>query len=340
MAQIIADRIKDATTSTGNTNITLANTAPAGYKTFASGFGASVSRQVSYCIANPNSPYEWEAGFGLYTSSTNTLVRSLVTSNSAGTQPTKIIFPSGTKDVFCTTPSASMLVQDSNGTIEIANNNSSGSQSISTTVHSSGSVPISFSITCVEPTGANASGTYLSVSSATGTGSGDGGDITIAAGSAPGAGLGGTINISAGASNTGNGGNISLTAGDGDGDAGGIYLVAGNASASSSVSGGIVEITSGTAFGSGSNGYIQISIGSQPAINIFPADATTNAAVKIGLFGVTAVVRPTTANTTAGTFVVNSGTAINTGSTFAGGGGNTYTLGQVVAALVKLGILT
>jgi hypothetical protein len=319
MAQIIADRIKDATISTGNTNITLANTAPAGYKTFASGFGASVSKQVSYCIANP----------------TNTLVRSLVTSNSSGTQPTKISFPAGTKDVFCTTPSASMLVQDSNGAIEIANNNASGSQSLTTAVHSTGTVPTSLSITCVDPTGANQSGTYLSFASAAGTGTGDGGSVTIAAGYAPGAGAGGAINITAGGSNTGSGGNISLTAGDGDGTTGGISLAAGNASASSSVSGGIVEITSGTAFGSGSNGYIVISIGSQTAITISPADATTNAAVKIGLFGVTAVVRPTTANTTAGTFVVGSGTAVNQASTFSG-----YTIGQIAAALVKLGILT
>lgn len=54
----------------------------------------------------------------------------------------------------------------------------------------------------------------------------------------------------------------------------------------------------------------------------------------IGCYGVTPVVRPTTA-ITAGSFVANAGTAVNSASTF-----NGYTLAQISAALNSLGLLT
>jgi hypothetical protein len=54
---------------------------------------------------------------------------------------------------------------------------------------------------------------------------------------------------------------------------------------------------------------------------------------KLSFWNKTPIVQPTTAITGA-TFVVNSGTAVNTGSTFGG-----YTLDKVVAALVNIGIL-
>lgn len=54
---------------------------------------------------------------------------------------------------------------------------------------------------------------------------------------------------------------------------------------------------------------------------------------KIGFWNKTPIVQPTTA-VTAGTFVANTGTAINTASTFDG-----YTLGKVVTALRNIGLL-
>jgi len=372
MVQPVADRVKDATTTVGSgTSITLSNTAPAGYQTFLQGFGASTDKQICYCISNPNSPYEWEVGLGLYTSSTNTIFRSRVLSTSSGTT-TKIELPAGTKDVFCTAPSGSLLVQDNLGTIEIPNVRNGSSSLIQNQVNSAGRVQNTIGFSCITPTLAGQPGTdllfeagnssttgaggyvYMSGGSAPGTGSGgdasivsgdssagDAGTISITGGTAFGGGIGGTIYLYAGGSDSGLGGAVEIIAGDGGTNGGGnISVTAGGASASYTGDGGSISIDAGISLGSGSNGSILLTLATQPAITIQPADATTTAAAKIGLFNATPVVRPTTANTTASTFVVGSGTALNTNSTYAGGSGNTYTFGQVVAALVKLGILT
>ena len=334
MALPIADRVKDATLTIGTGNITLSNTAPAGYQTFLAGFGSSTSRNVCYCISNPNSPYEWEIGYGAYTSATNTLARGTVLSNSAGTQPTKINFPAGTKDVFCTTASKSMLVQNSSGDIDIPNTGQQGSVSIRPELTSAGYAATAFNFTCPTPTLAAQNGTYLDISAGAGSTTGDGGYANLAGGSAPGSGAGGDVFLVAGGSLSGVGGNIQITAGDGSTVGGDINLTSGGVP-SGVGSGGNISIDAGVASGAGSNGQIKLSLGGVSAITIQPADATTTAAAKIGLFDATPVVRPTIANTTAGTFIVSSGTAVNTASTFSG-----YTVGQIAAALVKLGILT
>ena len=355
MALPIADRVKDATTTTGTVNITLSNTAPAGYQTFLQGFGASTSKQICYCISNPNSPYEWETGFGGYTSSTNTLTRAVVTATSVAGSTVKINFPAGTKDVFCTTPSKSMLVQNGSGTIDIPNITNSGSITIAPELAPAGYAATGMAIFCPAPTLAAQNGTYLDMAAGASSTTGNGGYVSLTAGDAVGSGLGGDLYLHAGSSSTGSagnvelfaggsgttvGGNISIIAGDGLTVAGNINLTAGGVSASGAGSGGNISIDSGGASGAGSNGSIALTLAGVSAITIQPADATTTAAAKIGLFTATPVVRPTTANTTAGTFVVSSGTALNVNSTYAGGSGNTYTFGQVVTALVKLGILT
>ena len=60
----------------------------------------------------------------------------------------------------------------------------------------------------------------------------------------------------------------------------------------------------------------------------------TAAAQKLGFWGATPIVRPTTA-TVAAAFTANAGTTVNDASTFGG-----YTIGQVVAALKAAGLLT
>jgi len=341
MAIPIADRVKDATNVIGAANAVLLNTAPAGYVTFFQGFGSSSNKPVCYCISNPNSPYEWETGFGSYTSSTNTLNRVIVAATSVPGSTDKINFPAGIKDVFCTTPSNSMLVQNTNGQVNIPSIiDTSTSFTIAPDLSASGYAASYFSISCPTSTRAAQSGTFIEVAAGSGTTTGAGGYISLSGGSAPGAGLGGDLYLNSGNSVTGSAGIVYILAGSGDAGGGGVDITAGGVSSSGAGSGGNITITSGIAEGSGSNGSISLTLASQPAITIQPADATITAAAKIGLFDATPVVRPTTANTTAGTFVVGSGTALNTNSTYAGGSGNTYTLGQVVAALVKLGILT
>ena len=98
MAFVIKDRVREATTSTGTTTITLAG-AVTGFNTFASiGNGNS----TYYTIAGQTGS-EWEVGIGTYTSSGTTLSRDTVLDNYLGTTAL-VNFSAGTKDVFCTYP--------------------------------------------------------------------------------------------------------------------------------------------------------------------------------------------------------------------------------------------
>jgi hypothetical protein len=66
---------------------------------------------------------------------------------------------------------------------------------------------------------------------------------------------------------------------------------------------------------------------------------TNGAADKIGFFGATAVVQPSTTGTTTG-FTAGTGTTVVSGSTFTGNTGTTaYTIGDIVNALKLLGLM-
>ena len=101
MALVIADRIKETTTTTGTGTVTL--------------LGASTGFQSFAVVGNANTTYytiaaqtgtEWEVGIGTYTLSGTTLARTTVLSNSSATQPSALSFSAGTKDVFVTYPSS------------------------------------------------------------------------------------------------------------------------------------------------------------------------------------------------------------------------------------------
>ena len=99
MALVLADRVKETTTTAGTGTVTLAG-ASAGFQAFSViGTGST----TYYCIAGQTGS-EWEVGVGTYTLSGTTLARTTVLANSAGTQPTALTFSSGTKDVFITYP--------------------------------------------------------------------------------------------------------------------------------------------------------------------------------------------------------------------------------------------
>ena len=99
----LADRVKDTTTSTGTTSITLAGTPPTGYVTFATGFG-SASTWVAYVIQGQTGG-EWEVGEGTFNGTTGLTREVVLSSSNAGAL---VNFSAGTKDVFCS-PSASYL---------------------------------------------------------------------------------------------------------------------------------------------------------------------------------------------------------------------------------------
>jgi hypothetical protein len=93
LALIIADRVRDTTTTTGTGNITVSGTAPITYRTFSA--VCSVSDTFPYFIA-ARTLNEWEVGLATYTSS-NTIARTQIFSSSnAGSL---VSFSAGTKDV-------------------------------------------------------------------------------------------------------------------------------------------------------------------------------------------------------------------------------------------------
>ena len=98
MALILADRVKDTTTTAGTGTITLSGTAPTGYQNFSViGNGNTTYYTIAHQTAN-----EWEVGIGTYTSSGTTLARTtILASSNAGSA---VNFSAGTKDVFVTAP--------------------------------------------------------------------------------------------------------------------------------------------------------------------------------------------------------------------------------------------
>jgi hypothetical protein len=99
MTLVLADRVKDTTTTTGTGTVTLSGTAPSGYQTFGAGVGDG--NTTYYTISGG---LEWEVGIGTYTTAGTTLSRSTVISSSnAGSLVT---FSAGTKDVFVTYPAS------------------------------------------------------------------------------------------------------------------------------------------------------------------------------------------------------------------------------------------
>lgn len=99
MALVLADRVKETTTTAGTGTVTL-DGASTGFQSFAVIGNANTT---FYTIAGQSSS-QWEVGIGTYTSSGTTLARTTVLSNSAGTQPSALDFAAGTKDVFVTYP--------------------------------------------------------------------------------------------------------------------------------------------------------------------------------------------------------------------------------------------
>jgi len=110
MALVLADRVKESTTTTGTGTVTLLGAAP-GFQSFAAVGNANTTY---YTIAGQTTS-EWEVGIGTYTASGTTLARTTVLSNSAGTQPSALSFSAGTKDVFVTYPAGKSVNLDASG---------------------------------------------------------------------------------------------------------------------------------------------------------------------------------------------------------------------------------
>jgi hypothetical protein len=99
MAFVIADRVKETTSTTGTGTVTLLG-ASAGFQSFA----VIGDTNTTYYSIVGQTGNEWEVGIGTYTLAGTTLARTTVFSNSSGTQPSALSFSAGTKDVFVTYP--------------------------------------------------------------------------------------------------------------------------------------------------------------------------------------------------------------------------------------------
>lgn len=110
MALILADRVKETSTTAGNGVFTL-DGAASGFQSFAV---IGNTNTTYYCIAGQGTA-QWEVGIGTYASSGTTLTRTTVLSNSSATEPTALVFSVGTKDVFVTYPSEKSVNLDASG---------------------------------------------------------------------------------------------------------------------------------------------------------------------------------------------------------------------------------
>lgn len=96
----LADRVKDSTLSTGTGTITLADSAPLGFRTFAAAFGSG-STLVNYCI--DDAVGNWEVGSGTFNGTTGL---SRIAALSSSNDNELVTFSDGLKTVFCTAPAA------------------------------------------------------------------------------------------------------------------------------------------------------------------------------------------------------------------------------------------
>jgi hypothetical protein len=111
MALVLADRVRDTTTTTGTGTITLSGTAPTGYQNF------SVVGNGNTTYYTINAASQWEVGIGTYSSTGPTLSRDTVlASSNAGSL---VNFSSGTKDVFITYPAEKSVNYDASGNVGV-----------------------------------------------------------------------------------------------------------------------------------------------------------------------------------------------------------------------------
>ena len=114
MALVVADRVKETTTSTGTGTINLAG-AVTGFQTFVAGVGDT--NTTYYAIIDPAGG-TWEVGIGTVTDSTpDTLSRdTIIASSNSGSA---VNFGAGNKNVFSTQPADKAVYLDSSGQLVI-----------------------------------------------------------------------------------------------------------------------------------------------------------------------------------------------------------------------------
>lgn len=112
MALVLADRIKETTTTTGTGTITLGG-AQTGFESFA-GIGDG---NTTYYVIQHTSANEFEVGLGTYTASGTTLSRDTIYTSS--NSDAAVNFSAGTKIVFVAVPTEATVYEDASGDVAI-----------------------------------------------------------------------------------------------------------------------------------------------------------------------------------------------------------------------------
>jgi hypothetical protein len=113
MALVVADRVKETTTTTGTGAITLAG-AETNFVTFSSVLS---NADTTYYAIVDNTNSAFEVGLGTYASSGNTITRTTIISSSNSNNAVDL--QAGSKDVFVTLPSNKFPLLDASGNVDI-----------------------------------------------------------------------------------------------------------------------------------------------------------------------------------------------------------------------------
>lgn len=114
MALILADRVKESTTTTGTSDFALGG-AVTGFQTFAAAVGAN--NTTYYAIADGA---DWEVGLGTLSGDGLTLARTTVFQSS--NSDSKVSFASGTKQLFVTYAADKAVFEDASGNVTLPAN--------------------------------------------------------------------------------------------------------------------------------------------------------------------------------------------------------------------------
>ena len=114
MALVVADRVKETTTTTGTGAITLAGAAT-NFVTFSSVLS---NGDTTYYAIVDDANTDFEVGLGTYASSGNTLTRTTVlASTNSGSA---VNLSAGSKEVFITYPAGKSVNRDASGNVSVS----------------------------------------------------------------------------------------------------------------------------------------------------------------------------------------------------------------------------
>ena len=113
MAFVIADRVRETTTTTGTGTISLLG-AVTNFETFTANLSNS---DTTYYAIIDNTNNDFEVGLGTFTSSGTTLARTSIIASSNSNSA--VNFGTGTKDVFITIPASKLVVEDGSNNVAI-----------------------------------------------------------------------------------------------------------------------------------------------------------------------------------------------------------------------------